>query len=274
MATILSQKHNFILTKENQENFKIEVQPTFTSLIHGQWDNKNQNFYIWSVLFALIAISIFAQITFPVRFNWIVHTISEQGSSKANPDGHLLWRIGVIINGIAHIPHLLYIKNNIEFIHSKLTKIFAIIGISSAIGFSLVGLISLDSGPIHYVFALLAFVGYYFAGNFTFIILHLKSNPALKYFKKSRWLKGFYLFFNITGLSCLFSFLFYETTSNQRIYPPVEWLFLISICLWLILWPTFIAKIKHAQIGVEHVNINQMRRTPKQENPSCIKNRL
>ena len=247
MAQALSQKYNSIQTELNQENSQLEIRPSLISLLRGRWEGKYQILYIWAVCFALVGVSAFAQIVFPTRFNWITHTISEMGSIEANPSGHLLWRIVVIINGIAHIPHILYIKNHIGFIHPKLANLFTAIGISSALGFSLVGLIPLDYGPIHYIFALIAFVGYYFAGNITFIILSLKSNPAVKRIRKSKMMKSLLLIFNVSGLACLFSFLFYETPTNQRIYPPAEWLFLISICVWLLLWPRIVSMMYNVQ---------------------------
>ncbi|UYP47382.1 hypothetical protein NEF87_003667 [Candidatus Lokiarchaeum ossiferum] len=247
MAQILTHDPKIIQPELNREEIQIEIKPSFPALITGRWDHKYEKFYIWSVFLSLVVISVFAQLVFPTKFSWITKTISDQGSFVANPSGHLLWRIGVIINGIAHIPHILYIKNHIGFIHPKLANLFGVVGISSAVGFSLVGLISMDYGPIHYVFALIAFVGYYFAGNFTFLIINRKSNPAYVKFKKSGLLKLFYLFFNVSGLGCLFSFLFYETPTNQRIYPPVEWAFLIAICIWLLIWPRMIKTINSAK---------------------------
>ncbi len=218
----------------------------FEKILSGRTTKKIQRFYIWSVFLGLTAISIIAQILFPADFSLLSHTISQQGSILQNPIGSIIWRIGVVINGFAHIPHILYIEHHLSAFNRKKAVKMRWIGIISAIGFSLVGLFSIEFGIFHYIFALIAFWGYFFTANLSFNILNseirqnrLSTQQSSRVRKFSQY---FSVYFNLSGALCLCSFIINYFFFNKEVWPPLEWNYLIAICIWLLFWP-FIVKI-------------------------------
>jgi hypothetical protein len=222
--------------------------PSFYHLLTGKSSRKFQLIYIWTVFLFLTAISIIAQIMYPGEFSLWSNTISEQGSPSLNPIGSIIWRIGVIFNGIAHIPHLLYIEFHLKKYNIIKAKWVRNIGIIAALGFSFIGFIPMDSGLIHDIIALIAFWGYYFAAIISFNILNKELNKEKvnqKVRKKIfRFSKGFSIYFNCSGALCLASFMFNSFFTYNDVWPPAEWNYLIAICLWLLFWPPIVKTLE------------------------------
>lgn len=225
---------------------RLDYQTFWSDLVMGKSISYVQNIYIWIVFSELVIVSLIAQFLFPTPFNFLLHTISDQGSFAMNPTGSLIWRIGVIINGIAHIPHIFFIYQKTSRINSLWAKISTLFGLIAAIGFSLVGLISLDFGASHYVMAVLAFVGYYVTAILDFIILYDKKSPIKDFMKKSRWIKLFIVYYVISGALCLGAFILSEIFPFFTLfYPVLEWNYLLAICVWLGIWPRLFFRDKN-----------------------------
>ncbi|RLI63823.1 MAG: hypothetical protein DRO88_08925 [Promethearchaeia archaeon] len=204
--------------------------------------------YIWLVFSALVVVSIVAQILYPVPFSFLSNTISDQGSPQLNPLGSIFWRIGVIINGLAHIPYLLYLAAKFQKFNSVKARQFKRIGIFAAIGFSTVGIFPLDLGTIHYIMALIAFLGYYRAANLSFeIIIGVNSQIRYKFslkIKTFNLVRLFKLYFRVSGALCLGSFLINKLIFQKDVSAILEWNYLLAICLWLLMWPAIIHEIE------------------------------
>ncbi len=198
--------------------------------------------YMWSVFLALVLVSAIAQILYPSPFYIWTNTISEQGSISLNPNGSTIWRIGVTLNGLAHIPYLLYLSHHFRAKDSMKGTYFAGISVISAIGFSAVGLFPQDWGAIHYISALVAFVGYYIAANFSFSTF-LKKSRVIHRSNTLNWLELFRIYFNISGAACLFSFVFNKLVLGQEVSAILEWNYLLAICLWLLTWPPMLRNL-------------------------------
>jgi hypothetical protein len=217
-------------------------------LIQGKSPKNIQLLYIWSVFLFLTAVSIIAQVLYPTQFSILTHTISEQGSISKNPVGSIVWRIGVILNGFGHIPHIFYIHYHLKKLNPRKALIVKYLGIFAAIGFSFVGLVSLDYGMIHYVFAVIAFIGYFITAIITFTILNQdrlyfrhtsKQNSNISLFSNI-----FALYFKVSGIFCLGSFLINGVFLHKDVSPILEWNYLMAICIWLLAWPWIVKQIE------------------------------
>ena len=192
--------------------------------------------YMWSVFSALVLVSAIAQILYPESFYIWSNTISAQGSSTLNPEGSTIWRIGVALNGLAHIPYLLYLSRHFRTENPLKGYSFAGIGVIAALGFSAVGIFPQDLGSIHYIVALVAFVGYYIAANLSFSIF-LKTSRTIHQSNTLNWLTLFRIYFNLSGAACLFSFVFNKFVLGGEVSAILEWNYLLAICSWLLIWP-------------------------------------
>lgn len=123
---------------------------------------------------------------FPTRFNYQVNIISDQGNAALDPAGGLIWKIGVVINGIAHFPHIFYIYNKINPINFLWGRISTLFGLIAAVGFIFVGAIPVDYGTSHNICSIFAFVGYFVAVILNFLILHTKKSPIKDKMHKSK----------------------------------------------------------------------------------------
>lgn len=204
--------------------------------------------YIWGVFLTLVAISIVAQIQFPDSFKIWTNTISDQGSPTLNPQGHLFWRIGVILNGLLHIPYIHYLSQKLMVLDYRRAHQMKRIGVISAIGFCLVGVFPLDLGTIHYLMAVIAFLGYYITASISFKIIRqnkmrliISKDPKIQ--KRIEFLSVFQSYFQIAGAICLFSFIFNTFVLGQEISALLEWNYLFAICFWLLVWPPILKEL-------------------------------
>ncbi|QEE14279.1 hypothetical protein DSAG12_00090 [Promethearchaeum syntrophicum] len=201
--------------------------------------------YTWSILLGLAVVSIIAQAKFPTRFNYFINTISEQGSIILNPIGGIVWRIGVLINGIAHIPHNLLVYKKIFYINPLWSKISTIFALIAAVSFSFVGAIPVDYGTYHNLASIFAFVGYYISAILGFIILASKNSPLGNYLRNSKKALGFLIYFLFSGAGCVFSsILSSKIVFVAAIYPFLEWNYLLAICIWFVSWVYLLPKLK------------------------------
>ena len=216
--------------------------------IQGKSPKNIQLLYIWSVFLSLTAISIIAQLLYPTQFSILTHTISEQGSISRNPVGSIIWRIGVIFNGLGHIPHIFYIHHHLKNIQPKKSQFVKFLGIIAAIGFSFVGLISSDYGFFHIIFAVIAFLGYFITALISFTILN-QDRHYFRYSPKqnsniSLFSNLFALYFKVSGILCLGSFLVNGVFLKKDVNPLLEWNYLLAICIWLLAWPWIVEQIE------------------------------
>ncbi|MCF2139927.1 MAG: DUF998 domain-containing protein [Candidatus Lokiarchaeota archaeon] len=244
-------------TRKFGEDFKLKTDKGFISkqkdFKYFQNFNYFQSFnfrfirsYIWIVFSGLVLVSILAQILYPTDYFFWKNTISDQGSPGLNPIGSIYWRIGVILNGIAHIPYIIYLTGKFKTIHPKKAKQFLFVGILSALGFSFVGIFPLDLGAIHYIFALIAFLGYYYTANLSFQII---ESQKLFFHRNGNEKKLFpmyvlKMYFQISGILCLGSFILNKFFFDKEISAILEWNYLLAICIWLLFWPRFLHNLR------------------------------
>ena len=226
---------NKIVNKSINENINQEIKRSKINL-KGKY-NLAHFFYTWGVFLSLVVVSIIAQLNLPTRFNILTNTVSEQGSIQLNPVGGLIWRIGVIINGITHIPHNLFVHKKISSINPLWSTISTVFSIIAAVAFSFVGAIPVDYGFFHYFAATFAFVGYYVSGILDFIIISSKSSPISDFMKNSKIALVFFIYFLFSGAGCLVSYIFSGNFEfSAMLFPILEWNYLMVICIWILSW--------------------------------------
>lgn len=236
----------------SRRNLPMAIKKISNSLdLLSQTNLRNVQLYIWIVFSGLVFVSILAQVLFPGTYSIFSNTISDQGSPQLNPLGSIFWRIGVIINGLAHIPYLLYLTRRFAQIHATKARNFKIISITAALAFSGVGIFPLDLGLIHYIMALIAFLGYYRAANLSFEIIDSLSPPIKKISAQKIdsfvVLKVFKFYFQSAGALCLASFLINKFLLQKEVSALLEWNYLGAICMWLLIWPAVIRSLNYNQ---------------------------
>ena len=231
-------KNDEIFTKEsvNKDNILVKENKRSKKNPKGKY-NLAHFLYTWGVFLSLVVVSLIAQLNFPTRFNILTNTISEQGSIVLNPVGGSIWRIGVMINGITHIPHNLFVYKKISSINPLWSKISTLFSIIAAVAFSFVGAIPLDYGFFHYFAATLAFVGYYVSGILDFIIISSKNSPISGFMENSKIAFVSIIYFLVSGAGCLFSFMLSGNFEFfAMLFPILEWNYLMVICIWILSW--------------------------------------
>lgn len=194
------------------------------------------------LLFILLIILIttygYALWVFPGKYQFLRMSVSSLGNTIKNPQGHTIWSIGMMIAGLGIIPYILFLFRQLRPIACITTYIFTIILLLSAIGVFGVGIFSEDSGLIHYVFAGMAFFGFFTAYSFNMYTL-IKSIRDKMGWIKIWQLVLIYLITDVVMLGFLTAFIFYWLYYFWRIFifmmylPLWEWLLLGSYIFYL-----------------------------------------
>ncbi|MHA1476363.1 MAG: hypothetical protein ACTSQ5_14410, partial [Promethearchaeota archaeon] len=137
----------------------------------GKAPKRIQAFYIFSILFFYLIITIISICLYPEPYSIFNH-VSNLGSKSTNPNGYLLWNIGNVILGLLFIPHMLYIHNYFISSSPRLGVLNCVLGIISSISWSLVGIFREDFITAHFITASIAFIGLMITFNLDLIILY------------------------------------------------------------------------------------------------------
>ena len=200
---------------------------------------KTEGIYISSVILAYIVVIILAMVYFPVTYSMLRFHISALGGLARNPEGNLIYNIGIFWIGIAIFPHLKYIFKNLEKLHFKISKVGIWFGGIGCIGFSGLGIFPEDVGILHKIFALSSVIGFISIAVGIYI-LTIKSAKVRFSFN------SIFLFQLLTGFVILATILVIVMPISDIIavkwglplalfeFSPYEWLTLISITTWIL----------------------------------------
>ncbi|MHA1725926.1 MAG: hypothetical protein ACTSXH_14020 [Promethearchaeota archaeon] len=219
-------------------NIKKKSKKIIIELLSGKAPKKIQAFYIFSILFFYLIITIISICLYPEQYS-IFHHVSNLGSKSANPNGYLLWNIGTVILGLLFIPHMLFIHNYFISLSPRLGILNCVFGIISSIGWSIVGIFREDFITAHFISASIAFIGLLITLNLDLIII-LNDKSEFKNKSHFRFILVHYILLNLIFLISVIlpnlDYFFPEISfgSIWLSYPPWEW-FYLTILLLLIL---------------------------------------
>ena len=137
--------------------------------LKGQAPPKVQSVYMLCVTIIYILISVISQALFPESYSILRNTISNQGNSIINPQGYLIFNIGVFFIGFALIPHILFIMNHIRRTSKIIAYISAVFSVIGSISLSLLGVFPEEVEIPHLIVAGLAFIGFLLGALIMFI---------------------------------------------------------------------------------------------------------
>lgn len=214
---------------------------------------KHHKIYLFLTIGIFFAFQISSAILFPGEFTIFNNNVSNLGNLIINPKGHWLFNAGVMITGVLVIPNFLYIykvfmRFSGNFISLLFTRLSIISCISGSIGFFFIGIFSEITGIVHFIFAGIAFVGFFTGAIILFFITLVKDTLRKNLLSKRHLIFGFSsLYFQLfviwicaiivigTDVSSIFDFSGWIVN-----YPFWEWGQFISLILWTFLFPFFI----------------------------------
>ncbi len=209
-------------------------------ILLGKAPKKIHAFYIFSVLFFYLIITIISICLYPEPYSIFNH-VSNLGSKSTNPNGYLLWNIGTVILGLLLIPHMIYIHKYFISSFPRLGVLNCVFGIISSIGWSLIGIFREDFITAHFITASIAFIGLMITFNLDLIIL-VKNSSEFKNKVHFRYILVHYILLNLIFLISVIlpnlDFFFPDSLINFNSlwlsYPPWEWLFFIILLLFIL----------------------------------------
>lgn len=204
----------------------------------GSLSKKEQGIYFGVILIGYTVISLISQYLFPVKYSLLDFKISAQGGITSNPDGHILWNIGMILMGILLIPHVQYLSKNLKDSSPRFAKAITILSITACIGFSFVGVFPREYGLLHAIPAAIALYGFFISLNmYLLLLIEQKKNGNRILWPHSWSFITVFIPLNLIVLVNLIRALIPPEKWNSQIdprfytYPPWQWLFLSSIFL-------------------------------------------
>lgn len=210
-------------------------------ILQGKAPPKVHRIYVIFLLSIFALICIIAQNLFPDSYSIFTNTISDQGCPLSNPNGYLLFNVGLILVGILMIPHFLYIFNVLRQIMPVFTSITIFFGIASSTGIILIGFFPQNIVPIHAIIAKFTFSAFFLHANGTFIILLLTREFLKSFRNRSKGLKIYLIVFNVTFIFLLIASLFKEyPPESPNVFQSIftfstwEWIHFLIIIGWLV----------------------------------------
>jgi len=215
---------------KNDLRRRLETLRVPVEVMTGKSSPKNHRKYMLSIAGVFLIISVYAQIRFPETYSILRNTISDQGSILLNPDGHQLWNVGMILLGIFTIPYLLFLYNILKSLSEIESLVSTVIGIASSISMSFVGIYPLDLKTPHAISAGIAFIGIFLKANIDLILILIK-NRTQPPSKKATNLIKIGIFYTL--LDGAFVMMMATYLINGSVVPFWEWLYFLSIVLWI-----------------------------------------
>ena len=218
------------LTKTDPRR-RLETLRVPVEVMTGKSSPKNHRNYMLVVVGAFLVVSVWAQIQFPEPYSILRNTISDQGGIILNPDGHKLWNFAIILLGIFTIPYLLFLYNILRSLSEIASVLSTGLGIISSLSVSFVGIYPLDLKTPHAISAGIAFIGIFLKANIDLVLLLLKNRSQPQSKKSINFIKIgiFYTLLDGAFIMMMTTFLI-----NGSIVPFWEWLYFVSIALWIL----------------------------------------
>jgi len=191
------------------------------------------------ILVILLGTNIFAILKYPTTYSFLRRSVSSLGNRYKSPDGYIMWSIGMCFAGIFLIPYVLFLFRKFRPIARITSIVSTSILIPSCIGFFGVGIFSEDTGWIHYVFASLAFFGFFVGFSFNMYIL-IKSYKDKRGWPKIWQIVILYFIIDFIMLGFLYAFTMYWLYVFWDIFwfnpylPLWEWLLSFSYFFYFI----------------------------------------
>ncbi|WP_457557831.1 hypothetical protein [Candidatus Harpocratesius sp.] len=219
------------------KNF-ISISRRFLDFLKGKSHKHAYGVLLFCLLIILIGSYTYAILKFPVHYQFLRMSVSSLGNTIKNPIGHSIWSLSMCIAGLGLVPYIFFLFHQLRQIAKITTYIFTIILLFSALGVFGVGIFSEDSGLIHYIFAGLAFFGFFTAFSFNMYTL-IKSIKDKMGWIKIWQLVCMYLVSDVIMIGFLTAFIFYWLYYFWRIYffmmylPLWEWLLFGSYVFYI-----------------------------------------
>lgn len=239
------------------------------SIFNKKISEKSHRIYLFLTISIFFAFQISSALLFPGEFTIYNNNVSNLGNLNINPEGHWLFNAGVMITGVLVIPNFLYIYKIFmrftgNFISLLFTRLSIISCISGSIGFFFIGVFSEISGIVHYVFATIAFGGFFTGAIILFFLFLVKDTLRKNLLSKRPLIFGFFsLYFQLfviwisagvfigTDISSILDFSGWIVN-----YPFWEWGQFTSLILWTFLFPFFIKHNSQKNISQNVENPN------------------
>jgi len=159
---------------------------SLTSLIQGRASKRVEGFYLGWTILNFFGISWLAQLTYPEPYSPLFHNISHLGGFVHNPEGALLWNIGMVVVGILLLPHQLYLHKHLKTSFpgnnpstQKVLKVGLGCRVIACLGIIFIAILPEDLGIWHMIPAFGVFFGFLIAFNLDFGLLWQYS-PRLR----------------------------------------------------------------------------------------------
>lgn len=222
----------------------MECNFSLTSLIQGRASKRVESFYLgWTILIFFV-ISWLAQLTYPEPYSPLFHNISYLGGFAHNPEGALLWNIGMIGVGILLIPHQLYLHRHLRvslsgenpFTKKCLTG-GLVCRIIACLGFVFIAIFPEDFGIWHMIPAFGVFFGFLIAFNLDFGLIWQHSQHLMTWKKILLWVLIGWM--DLTFLGLVVTQLFSTNLAQWGIpviileLSPWEWSLFVSYFGWM-----------------------------------------
>ncbi|WP_457916772.1 hypothetical protein [Candidatus Lokiarchaeum ossiferum] len=217
---------------------KLKVFEKIQEIWKGKTSKKEQGIYFGVIIVGYTIISLISQSLFPVKYSILDFKISAQGSITSNPDGHILWNIGMIVMGLLLVPHMRYLNDGLKNSSPRFAEAINVLSITACIGFSFVGLFPREYPWLHSIPAAIALYGFYFSLNmYLLLLIDQKKNERQTVWPKSWSFVLIFIPLNVVVIGNVLRSLLpsklWISQIDPRIYsyPPWQWSFLISIFL-------------------------------------------
>ena len=157
---------------------RMERNFSLTPLIQGRVSKRTESFYLSFTILFFFVISWLAQLSYPEPYSLLFHNISHLGGFAHNPEGALMWNIGMICFGIFLLPHQLYLHKHLKAFFARensSSKKFLTVGLGSRViacfGVVFIALFPEDMGIWHMIPGFCVFFGFLIAFNLDFGLL-------------------------------------------------------------------------------------------------------
>ncbi len=222
-------------------------------LMSGKASKMMHGIYFGTILSGYVIISLIAQSLFPVDYSILDFKISAQGGITSNPEGHLLWNIGMIVMGILLIPHMLYLYENLKVSSPQFAQVVRLISISACVGFSFVGVFPREYPLPHSIPAAIALYGLFISLNLNLLLLIDRKKNFNSNWPRSWGFVGIFIPMNIIVLSNIARSMIPQELWNAQIdpryyaYPVWQWsmfmsFFFTMLTLYSIIPPSRVTK--------------------------------
>ncbi|MHA1672618.1 MAG: hypothetical protein ACTSYI_03240 [Promethearchaeota archaeon] len=206
--------------------------------LSGRSPKKSYLILMSIIIVVLLATNIFAILAYPRTYSFFRRSVSSLGNRLKNPDGHIIWSIGMCFAGLSLIPYALFLYQKFRPIARITSIVSTSILILSCIGIFGVGIFSEDAGWIHYIFALIAFFLSFVGFSFNMYTL-IKSRKDKRGWPKIWQIVILYLITDLIMLGFLSAFslywiyVFWDLFWFNPLLPLWEWLLSGSYILHL-----------------------------------------